>query len=272
VGSHFDLNKALTAIDIHRRMAYVGRIGRRRKEFCVGYIEQKRSELEKISRKQVEQASAIGRSISCHEGCYFCCAEPIVIYLPECEAIVYFLYQNEVALTSFLQAYQSWLTEAKKYQGVLERMSDIRNQMFGTDSEQDISTSLLESLSEEAEVYTKQQILCPFLIDGRCSIYEVRPWVCAALYSTTPSEWCNPTSPNAPEAKPLLYDPLIDVTFYDERPKALYTEYLPIFVFYLLTDGLRYLSNNVPGLESLWDEILHDPEVRAVALEKGKPR
>ena len=51
---------------------------------------------------------------------------------------------------------------------------------------------------------------CPFLMDGACSIYEFRPYICRKHFSLSPSTWCGPSVSNE-------YDfPLISFTGVEE--------------------------------------------------------
>src|SRR4030042_3910809 len=91
--SNFDHSRAIKSIDLFKRLAYLGDIGRRRKQFCYHYMAQKEISLAKMETAQIEATYALGERISCHKGCYYCCAERVKASLQECEAIVYFLYQ-----------------------------------------------------------------------------------------------------------------------------------------------------------------------------------
>lgn len=259
---HYDAIKARESIEFNRRIAYLGDIGRRRRDYCIHYAEEKRTLIEHIKGKQQETASTAGKSISCHEGCYFCCAEPIQAYLEECEAIVYFLYQHEQSLESFLNVYPKWASEVIKYNDVLVRMDVIQKRIW----KEGPTKELMDALSAESVAYWKNQIFCPFLVAGKCSIYEVRPWVCASIVSISPSEWCDPANPNSPKVLRAQFSPTTEIQFYyDKWARVSYLDNLPQFIHNILTGGLLYLSNAVPGLDDLLKDFVSDPEVSRLA-------
>jgi len=269
--SHFDYTKAIKSIDLVKRLAYLGHIGRRRKEFCYHYVAQKEIALAKMETTQIQAMYATGESISCHKGCYYCCAERVKASLQECEAIVYFLYQNESVLTSFIKAYPRWAEEAKKHVDMLEEADRLEEEAINSR----LNNEAMLALARKANLYWQLQNYCPFLLDKACSIHEVRPWACATVIATTPPEWCSPSNQNKPRT--LLFDlPFtdlaLDAQFYVEEYEGLWRGYVPWLVFNLLTGGLRFLSNNEPRLKNLWTEFLKDPEVVAFGKQLRESR
>jgi Fe-S-cluster containining protein len=116
-----------------------------------------------------------GAGIACRAGCSFCCHLRVLIY-PH-EAIALFRY-----LRSRIPKEQA--------EGVRERL--IAN------------AAHLSKLSREGRVATN--IACAFLIDGKCSAYEVRPAACSGYHSLSKAK-CEEAYNNAgqsPDGTPVL--------------------------------------------------------------------
>ena len=253
-------NDLINTITYHRRTAYLGTLGRRRKAFCITYSEHKKKKLEYISKEQIKTAHSMGKSISCHKGCSFCCDEIIPVRIQESEAIVYYLYQNEIALSGFIKRFPAWYNETIKHQDILVKIGQAKNNALFYQS--DTTDQMIKTVASEAKSFWEYHIHCPFLINNSCSIYEIRPYVCAGLYSLDPSEYCNPSS----EKLPTLYSAYahsddIDMSFWDERLNVIDEEVLPNVVMNTLTSGLKYMSENIPGLGQLYEDFQNDPEL-----------
>ena len=107
------------------------------------------------------------------------------------------------------------------------------------------------------------QIPCPFLVNQECLIYEVRPFACASIYSVTPSEWCSPSSVQDPRVfwSQLPLD-IVAIPFYDKDSSITPPDRnLPDTVYRILIGGFQFFSE-IPGLESLYQELLRDEEIR----------
>jgi hypothetical protein len=120
--------------------------------------------------------------------------------------------------------------------------------------------------------YYQQQIPCPFLDEaGSCTIYDVRPYSCAALFSLTPTEYCRPGSDIEAEAyRAFSLEASKDNSFYYGQFSSPIIAFMPIAVYELLTKGMRFLgTGGIPGLENLAREYYADPDVKA-ALNRLK--
>jgi Fe-S-cluster containining protein len=87
--------------------------------------------------------------------------------------------------------------------------------------------------------YARLGAPCPFLEDGACVIYEVRPICCASHLSISPPERCREGSAEQPlicEATPDA-EGLRELALLGEPALALHQETLPALVFRLLTEG-----------------------------------
>jgi len=250
------MNKTLKVVRFHRKIAYKGTIGRTRERFCLNYIQHKQKWFREIKKGQVKKAASLGKTIYCRKGCYSCCDEPISVSLQEGESIVYYLYQHEEVLHSFLVNFQRWVDAAQKHADILQQMSHIVTQGFADGISKEQMQALVE---EQGSRWWQLHIPCPLLTDGACSIYEVRPWVCASVFAT---ERCDPSRSNEITTYRADLPSTIELPFYDERISVHYTGIMPSTIYGLLTGGFRFLSD-IPGLESLLKEFSTDPEVRA---------
>ncbi len=246
---HFKLN---------REIAYIGEIGRVRKNFCIDYIKHKQSAINEIEEFLLKETRVKGETITCHKGCFFCCSQHVSTLLQESEAIVYYLYQHERPLNDFLEAYPKWRAQIGKNESLFRRVSQLYNEALVDRFSKEKDRSFMEAANQ----YLAQNIPCPFLSDGICSIYTVRPWACASLVATTPAEWCSPISPNKPQVCIVnWWERIIQIPFYRKIDFILST--MPLAVYNILQGGTYYLSK-FPGLESLEKEAMNDPEVRLV--------
>jgi len=258
--------KTANSIRFNKEIAYMGKPGRMREEFCLRYFEHKRKLLEAIDREQKEQAKMRGQTVSCYKGCAFCCYELVEASLGECELIVYYLYHNDEVMTAFLRAFPSWLREVQKHADVFLSIAEARKRVFDSA----LSKESMRSLGKEAQLYWKLQIPCPFLTDQSCSIYEVRPWACLSVFAVTPSEWCNPANSHEPKVYRTMFPSNIELPFYDKRASLTSpSNNMPDTVYRILIGGLKFLSE-VPGLESLFQEALNDDEVKRFVLQHYK--
>ena len=255
------LSQLLESVAYHRRMAYIGSIGRKRKEFCTRYSAYKSKTLQSLAGRQVEEAKSLGKTVSCHKGCSFCCDYLVAVSIQESEAIVHYLYENEGALNAFLDRYPTWYNELSRHRDLLARIS----QATGVLSQEGVTPEKvgeMESiLRRETTAFWNLHLHCPFLVDDACSIHPVRPFTCAGHYSLSPAEYCDLSL--GKEAEVRVLSPEFDAIqgqFWDERLNAPYEDMLPNVVFSTLTGGFGYLSG-LPGLDKLYADFQNKPEV-----------
>jgi hypothetical protein len=252
-----ELNLEKPEVELSRDIAYRGKIGRRRRDFCINYIDKKREILFKTKQAQDKRAAVLGKTISCKKGCHYCCSAYVEAWVQECEAIVFYLYENPAILKTFLDKYPKW-RQSVKDNGDLYRLL----KPFWFDNPPgDIQTK--KQIDKQTKRYYEQQIECPFLDDGVCSIYEVRPYSCAALFAFTPSDYCRPD--RTAEADALRAVPLevtSDYSFYYGKIEEHISLFMPMAVYGILKLGVCYFSRSgIPGLENLENEFNNDPEV-----------
>ena len=252
--------------NVNRQIAYKGEIGRRRRQFCADYIDKKQKYLAAIEKQQLEEVAAANKTITCHCGCSYCCSTYVQASVQECEAIVYYLYQNDKILGRFLEKYPVWRAAIRR-NGDLFRQCSRFWQMDVDDSNRQ---QMQQQFSEENSRYYRQNIPCPFLHEGACSIYEVRPYMCAALVSVTTPEWCRPGSPDAPEQLRVYPSEIEnDLSFYYGELEDRVLSYMPLTIYEILKNGTYYLSSVVPYLKELDGEFCADPEVASVISRSG---
>jgi hypothetical protein len=242
--------------EINKEIAYLGIVGQRRRDFCQKFIEKKTGYLASTRQAQINRAAEKGKTITCQKGCPFCCCAYVEAWLQECEAIVYYLYQNPAKMASFLHKYPIWRQKVHAGGDLYRQCRNSSRATQGTGEVNDKSRG----------DYYQQQIACPFLDEaGSCTIYEVRPYSCAALFSLTPTQYCQPGSTIEAEAyRAFNVEATRDNSFYYGEFSAPVIAFMPIAVFELLTEGVRFLSaGGIPGLDNLAREFYTDPEVQA---------
>ncbi len=260
LATRWNVDNVERSIRFNQEIAYIGNVGRKRKEFCIQYYERKVKTFPEIYKIQSALATKRGQAITCHKGCPFCCNELVMASLGECELIVYYLYSHEEAMKAFVKGFPSWLERIQKHEDVFRRIEDARSKTYDSG----LSEESMELLGKELQAYWQLQIPCPFLADQVCSIYEVRPWACSSVFSVTPSEWCNPINTTY---EPKIYWSKLPLNvmampFYDEESSITTPDFnMPDTVYRILIGGFKYISE-IPGLESLYQEVLHDEEIR----------
>jgi Fe-S-cluster containining protein len=237
---------------IDKGRAYGGEIGRQRREFCVDYAVRKNESFRRIQRDIFAQIEARSGSVTCRKGCGDCCVLYVEADIQECEAIVYFLYQHPEIMATFLRRYDGWRQRMRRLGNPFARCEAILHQHRDVRLEQSDQAMLLDALL----LYQEQDIPCAFLDEGACSIYEVRPYVCANHYVTSPADWCrsvnwcDATFPNRPAVFMTNIDEIYDLSFYHRNLAKPVIGFLPTTVYRLLTEGLEYVADRT-GLESV---------------------
>ncbi len=251
--------KHLDAVALNRAAAYEGEIGRARRAFCRRYAAAKQQHIGELERRFREDFPPQGLTLSCRKGCSACCALFVVASLQECECIVHFLYQHEDILQRFLSAFDGWRDGVLK----IERCFHVLNSTYHK-----IAAGLAgaeeKSLFERGcESYARARLSCPFLYQGACSIYPVRPYVCAGAGAVTPGEWCEVTHPQHHEAKyikvPAITGP--DMPYFLKHDGQEILSSMPFMVYRILTEGFDVLAE-IPGLGWLREGLRSYPGQR----------
>jgi hypothetical protein len=257
--------KGADPIIFNSNIAYRGQVGRLREQYCIEQLRYMKACYKKIEEGQLEHLHIHGKAMSCSKGCDACCRYLYIgATLQECEAIAYYLQHNKALLESFTTRYPRWRESVREngdqFIECQRRFSDML--MKGPNKPRE------EAFDESIKCHNRQNILCPFLENSLCIIYETRPANCAGFFTTSPSELCQPIEDEAPSLKPeftltAIEDVSNDTSFYYKRLDHPVTLYAPVAVYQILTEGYSYL-NQFAGLESIKKEAYNDPEVSAI--------
>jgi hypothetical protein len=245
---------------LNRVLAYKGSLGQAREKFCADYASAKKASIESVEKKLRAEAAAAGKSVSCVKGCARCCSLFILASLQECECIVHYLYQQEDALERFMRSFENWRERIHKIDGCFCSLNNLQSRIIlGQASEEE-----RELFRQEEEFYAEQQLPCPFLTENSCSIYEIRPYVCAGVMSVSPPDWCNPDHPSHQQMSYVKAELDLgqDIPYFVSPQDNLVFASMPFLVYRILENGWDVLSA-VPGLEKLKDEAFSDPSMRA---------
>jgi len=267
-----DIVGELNPFMINKAIAYKGRIGQHRRDFCVNFIEQKKNQLKELLSLQLEETSLRGETISCKKGCYYCCSASAYVEatLQECEAIVYYLYHNNHVYESFIRKYPQWRDQIKK-NDLLDSCARFWEEL-SPEKTQEITMFMSK---KEEKRYRQQSIPCPFLDNKLCSIYEVRPYSCICCVSVSPPEWCNPQSLKEAEIRKVypidfLLNMMSDYSFYYKNLERFAITFMPLVVYEILKNGTFYYSyGKIPSLQLLHHEFIHDPDVVTILDRQG---
>ena len=211
------------SFSFNRAIAYKGSVGKLREAFCVNYAAVKKSITLDIESNHKQDAAS----------------------LQECECIVHYLYHHNETLRNFLRAYDAWIGRIARIESCFDRINSLHGKtLLSQESAQE-----RQIFNAEQAFYESQNIPCPFLFDGLCSIYEVRPYICASVVSLSPPDWCKRSHPDYIHAVYLktelrrendmpYFMPLRDKIFFAD---------MPLLVHDILEQGYDTLSS-VRGL------------------------
>lgn len=182
----------------------------------------------------LEVLTSTGETISCRDRCCHCCFHYVTISIGHGIVIADYLYKRPATLERFLNNYESWRRTGRS---ISDRIDRKRTEALSASVPIEDIIRETRSLSTQ---YFDAHIPCPFLVDDRCSIYEVRPWSCSGHYSTTPPAWC---SSSAAQNKAVLYNQIPDdedlaaVLRTADSRLILHEFALPSMIYRLLTEG-----------------------------------
>jgi Fe-S-cluster containining protein len=174
---------------------------------------------------------------------------------------VHYLYQNETVLKQFLQNFTCWNERILHIENTFNTLNTLQSSIIIKKP----SLDELHEFEESCNLYTKANLNCPFLIDNSCSIYNIRPYICASIISIAPAEWCKYEHPSQKEAI-LIKTPLQlenDLPYFLSYFGNGIFSNMPLLVYRILVEGYDALSS-LPVLENTKDLRLSDFEVKAV--------
>ncbi|HKD28593.1 MAG TPA: YkgJ family cysteine cluster protein [Xanthobacteraceae bacterium] len=126
----------------------------------------------------VQRTEAEGKTVSCRKGCAACCrVQPVPVTPPEAYALLR-LVEN--------------LPEQRRAE-VRDRFADRVRRLRDAglaDHFLQLEGDHVEQVRDAARRYMRLGLVCPFLEDDACSIYEDRPFVCREYLVTSPAERC----------------------------------------------------------------------------------
>lgn len=164
-------------LTLNRLIAYKGKVGKKREDFCKRYVEHKKKVIKNIVENLTNMVTARGETITCNKGCYYCCSQYIGGTIQEAEVIVYYLYNHNASFNHFVREYPKWRARVRENEAVFTEVRNAFQEYLSSGGQ----IKARQRFLAETEVYLKQNILCPFLNNNECSIYEVRPWCCASV-------------------------------------------------------------------------------------------
>jgi Fe-S-cluster containining protein len=262
----------------NRDIAYKGEAGILRKQLCNDYMIKKQQIFAELSKKQNEIASSASGTITCRSGCNYCCILMVGATIQEVELIVHYLYQNEELFNYFIDIYPGWISRLREVDNLIREQTRYKNGSANNASDKKesqhhcnylLSAFLAEKWQIKLEnriLMVKEKLYCPFLREGACSIYEVRPYYCAGYIATTPCEWCNPLS-SADYLKKKAYQtfemPMVeDLSFYTGNLEKPVWSFMPIMVY----DTLKYGSAALDKMK-----IIEGSSMKSYTSGKTKP-
>lgn len=140
-----------------------------------------REETDGYIRGRIRAMPGGGAEISCRAGCFACCYHLVVVSPLEAHAIAaYVTGQPELAqgARGRLEQWRARLAEHPSLSARLEQFEEADGLV------PDAEGGALE------EEYWRAQLPCPFLEEGRCSIYPVRPFACREHAVTSDPALC----------------------------------------------------------------------------------
>ena len=212
-----------------------------RKEFCTKYLEALIRIQDNTRNALVENLSSIDETITCREGCTYCCFHYLTVSLAHGIVIVDYLYKKKELLRQFIDNYEEW---QNKGHAVSDSIDRIRLEALSSSTPIDRVMADTRPLSSR---YLDMNIQCPFLLDNKCFIYDVRPMSCSGHFSISPRDWCAPASGQ----KPVLHnivpndEDLIRIMRLADTRLVMYELTLPTMINKLLTEGSSSVMNEM---------------------------
>jgi Fe-S-cluster containining protein len=221
-----------------------GSHGAWRKEFCRKYhgliVKARQNSFDSM----LESLSAEGKTISCRATCSHCCYHYVAVSLAQGILIVDYLYKRKALLKQFVDNYETWHRDGESISHDIDR---IRIQALSSSIPMHQVLSDTRPLSNR---YLETNTPCPFLVDEKCSIYEVRPMACSGHHSVSPPDWCAPASQQKPVIQHSMPDDeaFIEMIQLTGSQLTLYELTLPTMVYRLLNEGSSAMMTEIAEL------------------------
>jgi Fe-S-cluster containining protein len=146
--------------------------------------------------RAIARVEAAGEKVSCAKGCSACCrAQPVPVTPPEAAALWRLV-------ASLPEPRQAQVRAAFANRVARLRAAGLYDTLLYR--EQSLSR---EEARDLAHRYFRLGLVCPFLVDDACSIYEDRPFVCRQYLVTSPVPLCSDplNKPVKPVPMPLRF-------------------------------------------------------------------
>jgi Fe-S-cluster containining protein len=130
-----------------------------------------------VVRETCRAVEEEGEKISCRKGCGACCSNLVAISEVEARRIRDLVEGLPEPRRSVIRARFAEARQRLEQAGLLETLSEPERWTA-------------EVYAELVGIYFAQDIPCPFLEEGSCSIYDERPITCREYLVTSPPEYC----------------------------------------------------------------------------------
>jgi Fe-S-cluster containining protein len=187
------------------------------------------------------RARAAGLKVSCKTGCTACCHQLVPVSLIEAKALV----------TALARLPQKQHKEVKnRFAHVLSTLE--KNGLIHPKHDQPRTSLVSPGDGSESERwdalsrrYLELNMACPFLIEGRCSVYEERPFACREYAVTSSPEHCATLSDQlAPLPRPVLMTQALSLTVDRLEDAAPSTLALPLALEWVEARGAELRSDH----------------------------
>jgi Fe-S-cluster containining protein len=245
------VKKSPDVFKLAQETAYLGDMGAKRLAFCSKQGALLQEHHEAVMEKLETSVHADKKKISCKKGCHHCCYQFIGGTIQEFDTIVNYLYKNESILKSFLINYPKWREKIREHQDLFDSMNKAATE-YSSSIATDVNSK--ERFLQLGREYQKIGAACPFLSEGACSIYPVRPTVCASVVSTSDPEYCKAASPIEPDIYMHDMTDQYRVPYFYGEDNFLFS-CMPLAVYEILKGGYFYL-NALPGLDGIEEDYI----------------
>jgi Fe-S-cluster containining protein len=186
--------------------------------------------------RAVSKSEAAGRPISCCRGCSACCrAQPVPITPPEAYALSRLVDRLPEPRQTEVRA---------SFADRVQRLQEAGLASVYLDRDPDLSQEEARTVARE---YFGLGLVCPFLEEDACGIYQERPFVCRQYLVTSPAILCENPFDNAVDVLPV---PIRAATaFLDVTAEKLGGDQYTI----PLVLALEYVAQHREGLERTFD-------------------
>jgi Fe-S-cluster containining protein len=222
-----------------------GEYGSWRKQFCRKYRELLVRSRNNTHHSLVETLAPKGDKITCRKGCTYCCYHYVTVSIGHGIVISDHLLKRKELLKQFIENYEKWHRRGYPISDSIDRT---RIQAFSSSMPIDDVIAATRPLSAG---YLDTNIPCPFLVDKKCFIYDVRPFQCSGHYSVSPPNWCASTTKQDPVIHQLIPndEDLSEMLLLADPRLTLYELTLPTMIYKLISKGSSSIMTEIVQLK-----------------------